>query len=129
MDRLEEKKQIAVLMDIYGGLLTDRQREFLDLHYNEDLSYGEIAEAQNISRQAVHDAIQHGKKGLFHFEDHLKLAEKVAAESIQADDQGHDLEDLKAEVKRLSRLVQDDPIYDMAPVKRSVTRLKELLEI
>ena len=47
--------RMTMLYDFYGELLTDRQKEFFDLYYNEDLSLGEIAENNGISRQGVHD--------------------------------------------------------------------------
>ena len=49
--------RMAMLFDFYGDMLTDRQREFYDLYYNEDLSLSEIAENYGISRQGVRDVI------------------------------------------------------------------------
>jgi predicted DNA-binding protein YlxM (UPF0122 family) len=49
--------QKSMLFDFYGELLTERQKEFYDLYYNEDLSLAEIAENANISRQGVRDVI------------------------------------------------------------------------
>ena len=51
MDSLE----LILLFDYYGELLTERQRMCFDLHYNQDLSLGEIAADLSISRQAVYD--------------------------------------------------------------------------
>ena len=48
----------SMLFDFYGELLTDKQREYFDLHYNEDLSLAEIAEQSGISRQGVWDIIR-----------------------------------------------------------------------
>ena len=48
----------TMLFDFYGDLLTDKQREYFDLHYNEDLSLYEFAEHSAISRQAVWDIIR-----------------------------------------------------------------------
>ena len=45
--------RMTMLFDFYGELLTDRQKEFYDLYYNEDLSLSEIAENYGISRQGV----------------------------------------------------------------------------
>lgn len=49
--------QKAMLFDFYGDLLTERQKEFYDLYYNEDLSLAEIAENAGITRQGVRDVI------------------------------------------------------------------------
>ena len=47
--------EIVLLYDCYGTMLTDKQREYIDMRYNQDLSLGEIAEMMGVSRQAVHD--------------------------------------------------------------------------
>ena len=49
--------RMTMLFDFYGDVLTDRQKEFYDLYYNEDLSLGEIAENYGITRQGVRDVI------------------------------------------------------------------------
>ena len=43
--------RMALLYDFYGDVLTERQKEFYDLYYNEDLSLSEIAENSGITRQ------------------------------------------------------------------------------
>ena len=53
MDSLE----MILLFDYYGELLTERQKLCFDMHYNQDLSLGEIAEELRISRQAVYDTL------------------------------------------------------------------------
>ena len=75
------------LLDKYGALLTDRQRDCLDLYYNENLTLAEIAEHFHISRQAVHDAMRHGEEQLENYEAALhvaaaRLKRKKAAEEI-----------------------------------------------
>lgn len=127
-EHLEEKQWIGALLDVYGGLLTDRQRDFLDLYFNEDLSYGEIAEAEDISRQAVHDTIQHGKKALLHFEEHLGLlARAKQPENVQTPMAvSIDLKKLQEEVHSLSALVGEDIIYDTGPLRRKVKSLRKL---
>lgn len=49
--------RMAMLYDFYGDLLTERQKEFYDLYYNDDLSLSEIAENYDITRQGVRDII------------------------------------------------------------------------
>lgn len=69
--------QAGLLMDTYGPLLTERQRQFMRLHFEEDLSFSEIAREFQISRQAVHDSVKHAKESLARFEQVLGLAEKA----------------------------------------------------
>ena len=64
---------IVFLLDFYGELLTPRQSEVLNLHYNDDLSLAEIAEDLQVSRQAVHDAVRTGKALLNRYESKLGL--------------------------------------------------------
>jgi uncharacterized protein len=70
--------EISLLLDFYGQLLTTKQYEMLDLHYNNDYSLGEIAEQLNISRQGVYDNIKRAKASLFNFELKLGLVSKFA---------------------------------------------------
>lgn len=58
----------ALLFDFYGDLLTIKQRDCFDLHYNEDLSLAEIAEQQGISRQSVWDMIRRAEQSLVEIE-------------------------------------------------------------
>ena len=61
--------RMALLFDFYGDLLTDRQKEFFDLYYNEDLSLAEIAENYGITRQGVRDVIVRAESTLTEVED------------------------------------------------------------
>ena len=72
----EKNLEVAVLLDFYSELLTDKQRDVIDLYYNEDLSLEEIAEHESITRQGVRDSIKRGEQVLFEMENALRLAEK-----------------------------------------------------
>ena len=65
--------RMAMLYDFYGDLLTDRQKEFYDLYYNEDLSLAEIAENDGITRQGVRDVIVRAEAYLTEIEDRTGL--------------------------------------------------------
>ena len=54
----------TMLFDYYGDLLTDKQREYYDLHYMSDLSLFEIAEMNGTSRQAVWDILRRAEQTL-----------------------------------------------------------------
>ena len=69
--------QIAELLDLYGMLLTDKQRETVDIYYNDDLSLGEIAENTGISRQGVRDSIKRSESILYEAEEKLGLMRRA----------------------------------------------------
>ena len=71
--------RMTMLFDFYGELLTDRQKEFFDLYYNEDLSLSEIAENEGISRQGVRDGIKRGEQILQEMEEKLQFAARLNA--------------------------------------------------
>lgn len=70
--------KISLLLDFYGNMLTEKQRDVLDLYYNEDLSLAEIGESANITRQGVRDSIKRGEAVLLELEEKLGLCEKTA---------------------------------------------------
>ena len=74
---MEKKVEISMLWQIYGKLLTDKQYEYIDYYYNEDLSLSEIAENDNITRQAVRDIIKKGERKLFEYEEKLLFMKKT----------------------------------------------------
>ena len=64
------------LYDIYKDLLTDKQKEYYELYYFDNLSLGEIAENCNVSRNAVHNQVKLIEEKLLELESKLKLKEK-----------------------------------------------------
>ncbi len=90
---LENVVQKGELLDLYGILLTKRQRECLELYYNQNLTLAEIADYFHISRQAVHDAMRHGEEQLVIYEKALHLSENLLKRRRAA----HDLKLLLSE--------------------------------
>ena len=80
MDALE----MALLLDYYGGMLTDKQRDCFDMRYNQDLSLGEIAEAMGVSRQAVNDNLSRTEALLRRMEENIGCVKryKLAREAL-----------------------------------------------
>lgn len=74
---MEKKVEISMLCQLYGELLTEKQFEFLNDYYNNDYSLSEIAENNNITRQAVRDIIKKGEKKLFEYEEKLLFMKKT----------------------------------------------------
>jgi len=73
----EKLVRMSLLLDTYGPLLTDKQRLFMTLHYEQDLSFGEIAQSHNVSRQAIHDSVKHAESSLEEIESKLKLVDQT----------------------------------------------------
>lgn len=67
---------ISLLLDFYGEMLTEKQRDVVELYYNEDLSLAEIAAHSRITRQGVRDSIKRAEATLFDLEERLGLAKK-----------------------------------------------------
>ena len=74
---MDQNVKISILCDLYGKLLTEKQFEFLNDYYNNDLSLSEIAENNNITRQAVRDIIKKGEKKLFEYEEKLLFMKRM----------------------------------------------------
>ena len=68
--------EISALLDYYGMLLTDKQRETVEYYYDDDLSLEEIAENTRISRQDVRDGIKRSETILLEAEEKLGLMKK-----------------------------------------------------
>jgi len=74
---MEKNVKVSMLCQIYGKLLTEKQLSILEDYYNQDLSLSEIAENQNITRQAVRDIIKKGENKLFEFEEKLEFMKRM----------------------------------------------------
>ena len=77
-ERLEKSVEIGTLCAFYGGLLTQKQQDALRLHYEEDLSLGEIAEELEVSRQNVHELITRSAQKLRRYEELLGGVKRAA---------------------------------------------------
>lgn len=64
----------SALLDIYERMLTDKQKDALDLYYNEDLSLAEISENLDISRQGAMDLIRRAEAQIDSLEEKLGLS-------------------------------------------------------
>lgn len=87
----------SMLFDFYGELLTDKQREYFDLHYNEDLSLAEIAEQSGISRQGVWDIIRRAEAAMTEIEGKTGLIKRFnerAAVLSELDEKLSELENM-----------------------------------
>jgi uncharacterized protein len=73
LDTLQARSRYLALFDRYGALLTDHQREVVDLYLRSDWSLAEIAAHQGTSRAAVHDIVRRSTRLLEDYERRLGL--------------------------------------------------------
>ena len=97
--------RMTMLFDFYGELLTDRQKEFFDLYYNEDLSLAEIAENAGISRQGVRDVIVRAETAMQEIEDKTGIIKRFEAQRPHLDA----IEAAAAEIRTLNYRQYEDP--------------------
>lgn len=72
---LDEFIEIANLLEIYSSLLSEKQKEYLEDHFENDLSLSEIAKNNSVSRQAIYDNIKRGVALLYDYESKLRFYE------------------------------------------------------
>ena len=73
---MDKEIYLCSLYDYYGVLLTDKQKEYFEDYYFNNLSLSEIAENNETSRNAIHKQIKETENKLLAFEDKLKLCQK-----------------------------------------------------
>ena len=73
---MEDLAKKAILYDLYSPLLNDKQRKCYEYHIIMDLSFTEIGEEMNMSRQAAYDLFKNADKKLAKFDKMLKLSER-----------------------------------------------------
>ncbi|MEG0179178.1 MAG: YlxM family DNA-binding protein [Oscillospiraceae bacterium] len=71
--------EVSYLLDFYGEVLTEKQRDVMEQYYNDDLSLAEIAENFSISRQGVRDAIKRGEGTMLELEQKIGFAKRYRA--------------------------------------------------
>lgn len=74
---MAKELKFVMLLDCYGDLLTEHQKNIMELYYCEDLSLSEIGNPLGITRQAVRDIIKRTENTLLNYEEKLKFAERL----------------------------------------------------
>ena len=109
---------MALLFDYYGGMLTEKQKECFDLRYNQDLSLGEIAEAQGVSRQAVYDNLTRTEALLRRMEENIGMVRRDRAVR-QA------LQEIQDAIGELSKIPDAAVLALSQRIQAAITTLKE----
>ena len=77
---MDDILQLTLLYDFYGELLTEKQKQVYELHYQNDLSLTEIGEELSISRQAGRDQLNRTEKILLDYEEKIQLDYRFQAQ-------------------------------------------------
>jgi len=118
MDKVYET---SLLLDFYGQLLTDRQFEILDLHYNNDFTLTEIAEQLSISRQGVFDNEKRGSALLNEYENKLGLLSKFSEQKQKAEQVQKYLEKLEiAELSQNNKTIIKQVVQEIGELANSI---------
>ena len=108
----EKNLNVGYLLDFYGELLSERQREIMDYYYGEDLSLSEVSALTDITRQGVRDALRRSEKLLLETEEKLGLVARFSSQK----------EDLSYIVARLEEIRErGEPVDDI------IQRAKKML--
>lgn len=96
---MDTRNYLIILYDFYGELLNDKQKEFFEDYYFNNLSLGEISENSGLSRNAIHKNIKSSEDKLYFYEDKLCLYKKSKLmEEILKED---DLDKIRDKIKEL----------------------------
>ena len=115
---MEKIVEQAMLYDFYGELLTAHQRQIYEDVVFENLSLGEIAQEEGVSRQAVHDIVKRCDKALSEYEEKLKLVQKFIR-----------IKEKIEEIDRLSEQYEDGTMQDRESFGAKVREISgEILE-
>jgi hypothetical protein len=101
LDTLQARGRALALFERYGTLLTDHQREVVDLYLRSDWSLAEIATHHGTSRAAVHDIVKRSTRALQDYERRLGLLAESSRRRRALAAMERELAGLKRRITRL----------------------------
>jgi len=107
--------KVSYLLDFYGKLFSEKQQEFLEMYFQDDMSLSEIAEVTGITRQGVYDNIKRCEKEILSLESKLNLMDSFIEMSSFLD---------MVETKLDGRTLSEN---DIAEIKTSVSKIRNLI--
>ncbi|MBE5806246.1 MAG: DNA-binding protein [Clostridiales bacterium] len=116
---MEKNVEISMLCQIYGKMLTEKQYELLNDYYNNDLSLSEIAENNNITRQAVRDIIKKGENKLYELEENILFMDKILKQEII-------IKEIKQEITKLEYSINNEGFDNMNSKEEKIKIIKSI---
>lgn len=116
LSKPEDIVKYSYLLDYYGSCLTPRQRNLFSQYVDEDCSLSEIAQREQISPQAVSDALKHAEKTLLTMENKLKIIQRVS--------------DMKQTISQIKENIREQniPLSDVDTLFRELDRISDIWE-
>jgi len=121
---LEKMVRAGLLYDFYGGLLTDKQRQAMELYYFENWSLAEIAASEGVSRQAIYDLIHRSARTIEEYERKLGLLDRFQKQQ----------QVLAGIQQKITRIIAGQPhnnshFQELAEIEQQITGLIENIKI
>lgn len=113
--------ELSYLLDFYGNVLTEKQRDVMEQYYNDDLSLSEIGENFGITRQGVRDSIKRGESVLLDLEEKVGFAKRYR--TIQAS-----LEELEILANEIDFCNQESVFGKSIEIEQKTVRISEIVK-
>lgn len=110
MSKIERIVELSLLYDFYGALLKEHQKQIFEDYVLNDLSLGEIAADEGISRQGVYDIVKRCSKQLIDYEIKMKLIEKFEQTKLKV----NQIKKISGEIRRTGDLKRIDEIEQLS---------------
>ncbi len=107
----------SLLYDFYGVLLTDKQREVMELYHEENYSIVEIARELKVSKQAVYDNLRKSDRILRDYENKLGLMLSL----LRTREVIGDVE------KKIDEIISDDQLPEEESLRESLREIREMI--
>ena len=106
---MDKKIEISMLCQIYGKLLTEKQFDYINDYYNNDLSLSELAENYNITRQAARDNIKKGENKLFEYEEKLQIMKTTLRNEKKIEDISEQISEIQTNYsdKKIAKILEN----------------------
>ena len=125
---MDDILQLTLLYDFYGELLTEKQKQVYELHYQNDLSLTEIGEELSISRQAVRDQLKRTEKILLDYEEKLQLVSRFQAQKKAVQEMKHIMEQSQ-KLNKLAPIMEGlEKKNPDASVVKAIAKMKKIAD-
>ncbi len=105
---MEDKIMQGNLYEFYGDLLNEHQKKIYEDYVLNDLSLGEIAENEGITRQGVHDLVKRATNTLLEYESKLGMMKRFFS--------------IRSEINEMKSLISDGN-YDSSQLLEILKRI------